>query len=438
MFGDDFESGTDGWNIAGTWGLDPLTSHSPMHSLADSPGGEYVDLDSTSAVIAQPITASSLKLSFWHLYQTEAWFDFIKVQVSSGGRPWTTLLTRSGSSGGWKQVTLPLDDYLDGPIRIRFRFEADWSGTDDGWYIDDVLLIGSELTNLAPQPPVLISPAPGEKIDTDPILAVANTTDPDGTDTLTYGFRVYADSLCTSLVAGVDGLAEGSGETEWATPSLASGTYWWRAYGADSVERGLFGEMRSFVKSEVATFIQRFEAQRVESAIRLTWDIVADETVAGFNIYRRSGVGGAEELLNKHGLISAGDRSYIDYELDAGNIYYYVLGVVRSDGGEVRSYAIEITTIPYRFALAQNYPNPFNPTTTICYTIPRSVHVALKIYDPQGHLIKTLVNETLKAGPHEARWHGTNENGSPVVSGIYFVQLRSRGCAQTRKIILLK
>ncbi len=438
LFSDDFESGTDGWTLTGTWGLTSATSNSPTHSLTDSPGSNYTNLDSTSATIMQPITASSLAFSFWHLYQTEAWFDFIKVQVSSNGGPWTTLAVHSGSCGGWKHVTLPLDDYLGGTVKIRFRFEADWSETDDGWYIDDVLLIGSELTNLTPQPPVLISPAPGEEVSTDPLLTVANTTDQDGTESLTYGFRIYADSLCTNLVASVDDLAEGIGQTEWAAPPLTDGTYWWRAYAADSVERGLMGEKRSFVKKEVAVLIQRFEARKAESSIRLTWDIITDESLAGFNIYRKVGQGGNEELINVSGLIPEGDRSYDDWDFEAGQIYYYTLSVVRKDGSEVRSHTIELTTVPYRFALAQNYPNPFNPATTILYSIPKAAHVSLQVYDPNGHLIKTLVNKKLNAGPHETVWHGMDKNDKPVASGIYFIRLKSRNNVQTRKMILLK
>lgn len=244
---DDFESGTDAWNLTGTWGLTSSMSNSPTHSLTDSPVGKYSDLDSTSATIAQPIVANSLSLSFWELYEVEKDFDFVQIQISSGGGPWTTLLRRSGSSDGWRHVELSLDDYLDEPIQIRFRLEADWSETDDGWYIDDVRLVGIGRTNQTPPPPVMISPTPGEKIFTDPVLTVANTMDPDGIGPLTYGFRVYADSLCTDLVASVDDLEEGDARTGWSVvPGLADGVYWWRAYAADSIERGLLGDTHMF------------------------------------------------------------------------------------------------------------------------------------------------------------------------------------------------
>lgn len=246
---DDFESGTGAWNLTGAWGLTSSMSNSPTHSLTDSPAGNYSDLDSTSATTAQPILANSLYLSFWELYEVEKGFDFVQVQISSGGGPWTTLLRRSGSSNGWKHVEITLDDYLDEPIQIRFLLEADWSETDDGWYIDDVRLVGIGRANQTPPPPAMISPMPGVEVVNDPVLSVSNTTDPDGVGPLTYGFRVYADSLCTDLVASVDDLKEGNGRTDWhVVPVLADGVYWWRAYAADSVERGLLGETRMFEK----------------------------------------------------------------------------------------------------------------------------------------------------------------------------------------------
>jgi carboxypeptidase T len=248
LFGDDFESGTDGWTLTGSWGLTSSTSNSPTNSLTDSPGGEYAEDDTTYAALADPITAASLSLSFWQLVQTEEQFDYVNVQASANGGPWTTLLRSSGHNGGWSYVEIPLDDYTGEPLRVRFELQPDWSWNDDGWYIDDVTLTGSELTNETPPPPDAISPAPGEETCADPVITVANTADPDGAGPLTYGFRVYSDSLCTELAAAADGIAEGSGETEWAVPSLPEGAYWWRAYAADPIERGLLGSKSLFEK----------------------------------------------------------------------------------------------------------------------------------------------------------------------------------------------
>lgn len=75
------------------------------------------------------------------------------------------------------------------------------------------------------------------------------------------------------------------------------------------------------------------------------------------------------------------------------------------------------------FALMQNYPNPFNPLTTIQYQLPKAANVKLAIFNNTGQKVKTLVNDYQSAGSYIAHWNGTNDNCSPVASGIYLYRL---------------
>jgi hypothetical protein len=98
----------------------------------------------------------------------------------------------------------------------------------------------------------------------------------------------------------------------------------------------------------------------------------------------------------------------------------------------------ELRDTPHKVALTGNYPNPFNPTTTISYTTPVSSMVLVNVYDAQGRLLTTLVNEPKPAGSFTATWDGRDRNGANVASGVYFVRLQSSGKTDTRKIVLLK
>lgn len=90
-------------------------------------------------------------------------------------------------------------------------------------------------------------------------------------------------------------------------------------------------------------------------------------------------------------------------------------------------------------ALFANYPNPFNPTTTIRYSIQASTHVSLRVYNPAGQLVRTLVDATRSPGAVQpVVWDGMNDAGQAVASGVYFYKLVTKGFAKTRKMVLLK
>jgi hypothetical protein len=88
--------------------------------------------------------------------------------------------------------------------------------------------------------------------------------------------------------------------------------------------------------------------------------------------------------------------------------------------------------------LYQNYPNPFNPTTTIRFQIADPGMVSLKIFNVAGQLVRTLVNEPVKAGYYEIPWNGINNNGHNVASGVYFYRLDTPGYSRALKMVILR
>ena len=95
--------------------------------------------------------------------------------------------------------------------------------------------------------------------------------------------------------------------------------------------------------------------------------------------------------------------------------------------------------VPKSFTLSQNVPNPFNPITTIAFDIASDQQVSLKIYDVQGRLIRTLVNEQMQARSYSVQWDGKNDRGSMVASGVYFYQLQAGSeYRAVKKLILMR
>ena len=93
--------------------------------------------------------------------------------------------------------------------------------------------------------------------------------------------------------------------------------------------------------------------------------------------------------------------------------------------------------VPFRAYLSAA-PNPFNPRTTISYGLPHDGHVELTIYDLAGRRVKVLVSEHVSAGEHEAQWHGRDEAGKQVASGVYLYRLRAGEFVETQRVVLVK
>jgi Zn-dependent metalloprotease len=110
-------------------------------------------------------------------------------------------------------------------------------------------------------------------------------------------------------------------------------------------------------------------------------------------------------------------------------------GAELAKGGNALSATL---ALPESFELKQNYPNPFNPTTTIVFSLPQESEVAIKIYDINGSLVRTLVKDKRPAGEYRIVWNGQNDHGARVSSGVYIYRIEAGSFAQTRRMVMLK
>lgn len=180
--------------------------------------------------------------------------DFFRISLSNdGGASFPVNLVTIGdgvSAATWRELQVDLEDFLPLTSQMMLRVQAaDGTATGDVIEagIDDVYLLDLGSGNEPPSTPALLSPPDGaEGQSSTPSLSVSNALDPEA-DPLTYGFRVYADAELTQLVASVDDLPEGALSTAWVvSPPLAAGVFYWRAFAADPMVRGLFMDPASF------------------------------------------------------------------------------------------------------------------------------------------------------------------------------------------------
>jgi hypothetical protein len=194
-----------------------------------------------------------------------------------------------------------------------------------------------------------------------------------------------------------------------------------------------------FVTAErgVPVLISSFEAEHSEGRVCLRWRISEGVGLRGFNIYRSSEQAAGFERINEELIPVDQGNEYVDRDASTGKTYWYRVGAV-ADDGEWMSQTVSIVVPNPELALRQNVPNPFNPSTTISFTLPERTRVTLSIYDVQGKLVRTLVDDMVEEGYQERVWDGEDASGNQVGSGVYFYRLTTGDRTLTKKLVLLK
>jgi hypothetical protein len=96
------------------------------------------------------------------------------------------------------------------------------------------------------------------------------------------------------------------------------------------------------------------------------------------------------------------------------------------------------TEVPVRYEMTQNYPNPFNPKTKFKFSVAKTGHVRIIVYDITGREVVQLVNSVLTPATYEADWNSMNGSGQQVSSGVYFYRIVAGDFIEVKKMVLVK
>lgn len=83
-------------------------------------------------------------------------------------------------------------------------------------------------------------------------------------------------------------------------------------------------------------------------------------------------------------------------------------------------------------------PNPAYGRTSIFYTLPGQSHVHISIYDVQGRLVRTLVDQVQVAGEYMKQWDCTDKDNQSVAAGIYLYRMTTDIEERIQKLVVLK
>jgi len=185
-----------------------------------------------------------------------------------------------------------------------------------------------------------------------------------------------------------------------------------------------------------------------QGRVYLTWQ--AGESVLGFRV-RRAGPDGRPEidLGEVPGHTDEASRTYHfeDIPGEAG-LYVYRVNPIALNGVEETgpTVAVQIGAQPAsRLALYAARPNPLGPNdaATLVFTLPGKATTSpaatrLRVIDPQGRVVRQLVNEPLPGGPHTVEWDGRDGRGRVLPSGLYLLRLDAYGAVASHRMLLLQ
>jgi M6 family metalloprotease-like protein len=117
-------------------------------------------------------------------------------------------------------------------------------------------------------------------------------------------------------------------------------------------------------------------------------------------------------------------------EMDFNGIIYSLEGQLSSSSDQF---------IIDEFRLFPSYPNPFNSSTSIKFNLPKESSINLVVIDLLGRNVRTILdNEIRNMGSYQVKWHGYDDYGSLVPSGIYLIHFTSDAYSKHFKTVLLK
>jgi hypothetical protein len=92
-----------------------------------------------------------------------------------------------------------------------------------------------------------------------------------------------------------------------------------------------------------------------------------------------------------------------------------------------------------RLAYTAVGPNPFGDRVELRFRAPTAAPVSLKIIDPRGRLVRTLVTGLVANGEPVVAWDGRDKQGRAAADGVYFAVLEQRGGETvTRRLVRIR
>ncbi|MBN2378176.1 hypothetical protein JXM67_00015 [candidate division WOR-3 bacterium] len=71
------------------------------------------------------------------------------------------------------------------------------------------------------------------------------------------------------------------------------------------------------------------------------------------------------------------------------------------------------------------------------FSLPHISYVEIAVFDVNGRLVKSIVDDEFQPGRYERTWDGLDMNSRKVAAGIYLVRMEAEGFEATRKVVII-
>jgi alpha-tubulin suppressor-like RCC1 family protein len=95
------------------------------------------------------------------------------------------------------------------------------------------------------------------------------------------------------------------------------------------------------------------------------------------------------------------------------------------------------TALPTTLSLRSS-PNPFVGRLSLALDLPESGRATVRVYDVAGRLVRTVLDETRRAGPVAIDWDGRDDTGGRTPAGIYLVRMQVGDRVVSGKVLRLE
>jgi hypothetical protein len=194
------------------------------------------------------------------------------------------------------------------------------------------------------------------------------------------------------------------------------------------------------LKSDLAGFPNG--RRLADDVVDIELRVAAGVLVPGFNIKPNRQLGDGVDHNDKPFLpyfpyVALPHDPFVECGGDEGDDDKTALAADEEDRGESDELSADKAAVHVaRLAVAGANPGR---QSRLQFSVPRTSHVSLRVFDAKGRVVRTLVDQDAAAGSFESNWDGRDDRGAAVAPGVYFAKFDLDGrTIESRKLTLVR